>query len=72
MKFKSLQKAKLTWGSEKQIHAMKCNPIKLLIWGKSINLASFKILRKIGCYSRQSGLLVPQAGLPAIGIELLG
>jgi hypothetical protein len=32
------------------MHAMKCNPIKLLFWGKSINLESFKILRKTGCY----------------------
>jgi hypothetical protein len=28
------------------MHVMKCNLIKLLFWGKSINLESFKILRK--------------------------
>jgi hypothetical protein len=27
---------------------MKCNPIKLLFWGKNINLASFKFLWKTG------------------------
>jgi hypothetical protein len=32
------------------MHAMKCNPTKLLFWEKSINLKSFKFLRKTGCY----------------------
>jgi hypothetical protein len=31
------------------MHVMKSNPIKLLFWEKSINLESFKILRKTGC-----------------------
>jgi hypothetical protein len=49
MKFKSLQKSKNDLGLRKtSMHAMKCNPIKLLFWGKNINLESFKILRKQG------------------------
>jgi hypothetical protein len=45
------------------MHAMKCNPIKLLFLGKSINLASFKILQKIGCYKTGQQLLRKMAAI---------